>query len=99
MSLSVQTSFNLNKPIHELTMINCGNAVSNNFLYGVKQPVDYFSFIKSKNCLQNGYTAEQLDCILKHLANTPTVTPQPQETICVTNNTYIEEDVWDSIQW
>lgn len=81
-------------------MINSGDCVFNNFIYGVKQPVNYFDFIKAKNCLKYNYTAEMLNDVLKHLScNSKPIVPPAQETICINNTTILEEDVWDSIQW
>lgn len=80
-------------------MLHSGDAVCNNFIYGVKQPFDRYKCTVAKTCLKNNYTSEQLEDVLKHLANNTTkVLPKPQENIYI-NNTTIEEDAWDSIEW
>lgn len=103
MSLTVQSSFTTteqditNKNIN--TMITSGDAIYNNFVYGVEQKVDKFNVCIAKTCLRNGYTASTLAGVLGNLLSGQTAPTLPLQENTYINNTSITEDVWDSIDW
>lgn len=105
MSITVQSSFeqtqcDITKSNIKI-MLNSGDAIYNNFIYGVNQNTNSFNASMANVCLRNNYSADMLNDLLCHLNNAQPVcnlnTPQ-QENVFI-NNTTIEEDQWDSIEW
>ena len=100
MSQTVQSSFSNSCLVDDCTniIISCGNRAYNNAVYGVNQPIDYFSFIKSKAGINYDCGLDVLNNAVANLATIPN-TPRNQSVNNINNTTIINQDAWDSIAW
>ena len=100
MPQTVQSSFNDQCPVSDSisVILSCGNKAYNNFIFGTKQNIDYFSFIQNKAQLQVGCDVSALSDALNSLS-CPVASIPPQVTNNINNTTIINQDAWDSIEW
>lgn len=97
---TVQSSFNAQCPVEDCikSIIGCGDSAYNNFVYGVNQNIDYFSFIKSKAGIASDCNLDLLTNAVNKLSTTPCSAINEVKNY-INNTTIINEDIWSSLQW